>query len=427
VVRFLTNLTLWKKITLLTALGLLLGTWVFSSLGMRAVNQATEAMLQDRLTTAGLVADYIDEALQHAVSELETTAQMVASNPSLANVEASTDQIEATYARLSIYVHSVYLVDGGGQVLWSKPAIPTNGGSGIYQALQGTGSRISGLTSAPVTNTPVVLLAAPIGQPASSGTLVVAIDLAKSSIGGFVQPIRLGKTGYVEVVDQNGTVVARTEPGPKLAPFEKSDHSGRFAALISAGQPTRGVCHTCHDPGQKVEKRDVLAFMPLSQAGWGVVIRQSEDEALAPSYRLRQSLILFGVGLIIVALFFVLITTRDIGSRIRILTAVSRRIAQGNLVSPVAALGKDEVGTLARTLDDMRIKLRTSYAELEQKTKELSSLLSVSEILTSTFDLPKLLDAVVHKAIEVISGVDPPCCFYWTLSRGESYCSALLA
>ena len=216
----------------------------------------------------------------------------------------------------------------------------------------------------------------------------------------------MGQTGYVEIVDQNGIVVARTEPGPKLAPFEQSDHSGRFAALISAGKPTRGVCHTCHEPEQKVARKDVLAFAPLSAASWGVVIRQSEEEALAPTHELRQSLLLFGVGLVTIALLFVIITTRDVGSRIRMLTSASQRIAEGDLTRPVAALGKDEVGILAQTLDDMRTKLKTSYFELEQKTKELSSLLSVSEVLTSTIDLTHLLDAVVAKAVEVIPGAD---------------------
>lgn len=207
-------------------------------------------------------------------------------------------------------------------------------------------------------------------------------------------------------MDQNGIVVARTEPGPKILPFERSDHSGRFAALINTGQPARGVCHTCHEPGQTVERRDVLAFVPLSQARWGVIIRQSEDEALAPARELRQNLLLFGVGLVGVALLFVIVTTRDVGSRIRMLTSASQRIAEGDLISPVTTVGKDEVGILAQTLDDMRMKLKTSYGELEQKTKELSSLLSVSEILTSVFDLPRLLEAVVAKAVELIHGAD---------------------
>ena len=87
---FLTNLTLGKKITLLTTLGLLLGVGVFSSLGMRAVNQATEAMLQDRLTTARLVADYLDEALGRALTELRNTAQMIEADGAKDNLEPQT-------------------------------------------------------------------------------------------------------------------------------------------------------------------------------------------------------------------------------------------------------------------------------------------------------------------------------------------------
>ncbi len=412
--KFLTNLTLGKKITLLTTLGLVFGVGVFSPLGMRAVNQATETMLNDRLTTARLVADYVDEALGRALSELKSTAQMIEIDGAKNNLEPQIEALEATYSRLSIYTHVIYLLNERGQIIWSKPETPLiesadmSSYPSISETIRRGEANVSGLVSAPGTDAPVILLTSPTeeGGQGNKGVLAVAIDLAQSSIGGFVQPIRLGQTGYVEIVDQNGIVVARTEPGDKPAPFEQSDHSGRFAALISAGQPARGVCHTCHEPYQKVEKKDVLAFVPLSEADWGVVIRQSEEEALAPTRELQWGLLLSGIGLVTVALLFVVITTRDIGSRIRMLTTASRRIAEGDLTSRVTTPGNDEVGILAQTFDDMRIKLKTSYNDLEQKTKELSSLLSVSDILTSTFDLPLLLDAVVAKAVEVIPGAD---------------------
>lgn len=410
--RFLTNLTLGKKITLLTTLGLLLGVGIFSSLGMRAVNEATETMLQERLTTARLVADYVDEALGHALDELENTAGKIDSGEK-ENLEKQVTALQDIYSRLSIYTQGVYYFDHAGKLSWSRPVEAAAAGRGIgdYPEIRGLvsegSSGISGMAPAPVTGAPVVFLASRTDESGTGGgVLVVAIDLAKSSIGGFVRPIRLGETGYVEIVDQNGIVVSRTEPGPSLSPFEKSDHSGRFAALISAGEPTRGVCHTCHQAGQRAEKRDVLAFMPLSSNRWGVVIRQAEEEALAPTNALRRNLLLFGVGLATIALAFVAVTTRDIGSRIRALTGASRKIAEGDLVSPVTTPGKDEVGILAQTLDDMRVKLKTSYGDLEQKTAELASLLSVSEILTSASDLPDLLDAVVAKAVEIIAGTD---------------------
>jgi methyl-accepting chemotaxis protein len=111
---------------------------------------------------------------------------------------------------------------------------------------------------------------------------------------------------------------------------------------------------------------------------WGVVVRRPRRKP-GTAYKLRQNLIFYGLGLVSVALLFVFITTRDVGSRIQILTSASRRIANGDLTSPVSTLGRDEVGTLAQTFDDMRSKLKTSYGNLEQRTKELTSLLSVSE------------------------------------------------
>lgn len=412
--KFLTNLTLAKKIVFLTVMGLALGGVVFSGVALRAVNQATETMLQDRLTTAQLVTDYIDEALGRAVFELTAAGRAIDSATDKSQLDLLVAALEDRFSRLSIYTHSIYIVGEDGQIQWSKPQSPARDltelspESGLSELIGRKEVGISGLVSAFQGDAPVVFLSSPTGEghQGSQRTLLVAVDLTQSSIGGFVRPIMLGETGYVELIDQNGMVLARTEPGPKLAPFEKSDHSGRFTELMSAGKPTRGTCHTCHEPAQKVERKDVLAFVPLSQAKWGVVIRQSEEEALAPIRELRQNLLSFGIGLVVIALLFVFVTTRDVGGRLRRLTAASRRMADGDLSSAVTVEGRDEVSILGNSLDDMRLKLKTSYGALEQKTKELASLLSVSEILTSSVDLWALLDAVLAKAVEVIPGTD---------------------
>ncbi len=410
--KLLTNLTLGKRITLLTALGLVLAVTFFGLLGSQAVNQATETMLQDRLTTAQLVADYLDEVLRRALTELTATAQQVRSDGDKADLESRMAALENTFEKLAMHPESIYLVNEWGMITWSSPTVSAGAGtdmslySSVSKTIMEKEASVSALVSLPYAFNPVVLLSAPVRgqQQGTTGALVVAIDLSQSSIGGFVQPIRLGQTGYVEIVDQSGIVVIRTEPGPKLAPFEKSDHSGRFAALIAAGEPTRGLCHTCHEPVQRVERNDVLAFAPLSEARWGVVIRQTEEEALTPVSELRRNLLLFGAGLITVALLFVGITTRDVTSRIRLLTKASERIASGDLTSPTNISQKDELGVLARSFEDMRTKLKSSREELEQRTRELTSLLSVSEILTSLPDLSNL-DAALGSALDKTLGI----------------------
>ncbi len=411
--KFLTSFTLTHKIVLFTTLGVITAVIVFGFTAIKAVNQATEVMLSDRLTTAGLVADYLNETLERAITTLEDTANKIGGNGVSGNLEPKIEALEDTFRLLSIDIHSIYLVNEEGRVMWSKSGDPGITGShltqypDISQAMEEGGSIISGLTLAPTSGTPVVMLISPVREAKNGGksALVVAFDVARSSIGGFIQPIKLGNTGYVEIIDQNGIVVTRTQPGPELAPFEKSDHSERFATLIEAGKPTQGLCHTCHETVSQVERRDVLAFVPLSEARWGVVIRQGEEEALASVRELRQNLLLFGSILILVALSFVVFTTRNVISRIRMLTTASQRIAEGDLTTPIVTLQKDEIGTLAKTFEGMRSKLETSYAELEQRTRELSSLLTVSEILSSlpdSYSLDAALGDALDKTLDIM-------------------------
>lgn len=408
--KLLSGLTLGKKIALMAGIGLLVGMGIFSFLAIRAVSQSVDTMLQDRLTLARLTADYIDDTLSHVLTEVADVASTI--DPNKGDPGQDMDQMEAIASRLSIEVSGIYIARSDGSIAWAKPAVQGYGPisfssySTVKQSLSDGITSVSGLVASPFTGVPVVLLTA-ASPPNAEGTrdaLVVAVDVGKSSIAGLVQPVKLGQTGYVEIVDQNGVVVARTQPGPQPAPFEISDHSGKFAALINAGEVMRGVCHSCHEPGYAVQSRDVLAFAPLSEANWGVVIRQSESEALTPIRELRQNLILAGLGVFIVAAISMTLMTRDVVGRIHMLTSASKRIAQGDLVTPISPVRHDELGVLAHTLDEMRTKLHASYQELAQRTNELSVLLGVSESLAlvpSLAGLENALDQALERTMQI--------------------------
>jgi len=405
----LADLTLGRKITLLTAVGLIVAVGVFGYLGIRAANQATEAMLEDRMATSHLVSDYLDELLGHALEEMERTSQALVNDE---NPQVHIETLETTFSHMEIPISATYLINRNGEIVLSEPPGAADGQINVFfplleQARQSGVPFVSGLTPMPHTDIPVVFLVSPFSDgDAGLGALLVAIDLARSSMGVLIQPIKLGQTGYVEIVDQNGIVVLRTWPGPELVQFERSDHSGRFAELIAAGEPTRGLCHTCHEPVLRVERRDVLAFVPLSQAQWGVVIRQSEEEALAPVYELRRSLVFAAGILVVVVLLFVVVITKDVLGRVKLLTVASNRIARGDLISPIDTVRTDEIGLLGQSLEDMRIRLKASYEDLERRTKELSSLLAMSGILTSAVDLSSLdrtLSNALGKTLEIMN------------------------
>ncbi|MFH1429609.1 MAG: cache domain-containing protein, partial [Candidatus Margulisiibacteriota bacterium] len=201
--KILTNLTLGKKIVLLTMVGLTLGIGVFSFLSIQAVGQATETMLQERLTTAQLVADYTDETLNRAFTELQNTAQKISIEDVNGDIASHIEALEDNYYRLSIHIQGVFIINSQGQVIWSKPKPPTIKNfniqlyPGIRQAIEKGESNISGLVSTLYNNNPNVLIVSPIKESPRGNTevLVVAVDLSQSGISGFVQPIRLGETG----------------------------------------------------------------------------------------------------------------------------------------------------------------------------------------------------------------------------------------
>jgi signal transduction histidine kinase len=404
--KFLNYLSLGKKIYLLLGVGLVVSIGVFSFLATRAVQESTEAMLEDRLTTTRLVASYLDETLRRADAELDSAVNALqGGQPDDVSSRPIAD-LTSDFSRLSLSLCGAYLLDNSGAITrdFFNGTFPAGTAIAVPADMSLTvqDTYISGLTTDPLTDTPVVMFFHPLDG--SAGYLVVEVDISHSSIGSFVRPIQLGETGYVEIVDQNGIVVARTEPGPALSPFEKSDHAGRFAALISADEPTRGLCHTCHEPTQTVEQRDVLAFMPMTVAHWGAVIRQSETEALGPVNNLRRNLVIFGACLTAAAIIVVYVTTRDVLNRLKVLATATRSIAAGKLDDAIAITKHDEVGLLAESFEDMRAKLKTYYGDLEQRTNELAYLLSISDILSQSpgfINFNAALKHVVERTLEI--------------------------
>jgi nitrate/nitrite-specific signal transduction histidine kinase len=126
--------------------------------------------------------------------------------------------------------------------------------------------------------------------------------------------------------------VASSLPGPISHPsVARAATTRSFSELIKEKQATVGTCHRCHETKQELKRRrDVLAFAPLAKATWGVAIRQSEEEALAPTRQLESRLFFLGIMLLAVTSFLLWFLTRAVVKPLRELTAATRRVAAGD-------------------------------------------------------------------------------------------------
>lgn len=401
--------SLQRRISVTVIVGLVLAMGILAYLGLTALDRSTQVRLQERLTIAQLAAEYETQVLTLALNSVVHAAALTAPLSPSGIAPNDLDSMKLTLSQVGLTVVDVFILDRQGLRTWST--LDWDGTWSWNIALEesvnktmATGkASISGVTAIPSIDEPVVLLAAPLGG--SDGVLVAAVDLTNSNITDFIEPLELGETGYAELVDDKGLVVSRTIPGQTLGRFEKSDHPEKFAELIASGKPTVGTCHRCHVKGQQTERRkDVLAFAPLTTPSWGIVVRQSEEEALAPTRDLRQKLLIAGSVMSAITLALIWVATSNVVTRIRSLRTASLRMASGDLSSPITIKGRDELGTLARTMESTRLELKASYEAVEQRTQELSALLAISKTLTAVSDLSEVLDSVLAKVVETVSG-----------------------
>jgi len=427
---FLARISLRTRISLLVILGLLALVGLFGFLGMEALRESVETTLQERLVLGQVAAEHIDRHLEEILGRLEKVA---ASRPVYLqddDLGHEKELLRDAFAQVQAFAHLALLLDDNGVVLWTEPYRPTLIGSNlipqphIRRTLQTGDPSVSGLVTLGATEKPAPYLAIPLrnAEGRTTGLIDVVIEMDHPSIGGFIQSIRVGKTGYVQIVDENGVVIGGTRPEHL---FTKSHHSDLFVPMIRDKQ-TGVARYVVVEEG--TQKREIIAFASLSRASWGLSVEQEEGEALILTHRLQRRLLLAGAISLIVALLLVWLTTRSVLEPVQMLTAAAQRIAAGDLTTAVPPMGEDEIGVLARTFEAMRVKLEVSYEEIEQwtqeledkvehRTRELSALLEITRILASTLDLDAVLDSVVTRAVALLKPAEAGALYLYEESR----------
>ncbi|MBI4283725.1 MAG: GAF domain-containing protein [Chloroflexi bacterium] len=413
---WLNNLTLQRRIGLLVLTGLVVGLGLFSWLGIQSVNESVQRMLDERLTIARVEANHLDETLSYVLAELRDV-DFNNELPLKEKFQAMGDSLRETFAKLGIAAPDIMFIDPDGKVLYVEPEgskiIGTDMSqySAVRKTLEAGQPTISGLVSSPLVEIPVVFASVPVLNEEGKiiGVLTASVNVEQSTNSALKPAITVGETGYTEIVDGNGIVLARTKPGSPPKIFEVSDHPGKFAALISQGKAIVRTCHRCHEAEGTLERRrDVLAFAPLSTASWGVAIRQAEEEALAPTSQLRQRLLFLGLVVIIITFLVVWTMMQGVVKPVRMLTAAAKRVAAGDFKAVTPVNRQDEIGQLGTAFYGMTQELAKSRQELAQsrdelmvRNEELSALNSIAGKVNQSLNLEDVLETAMQKVLEV--------------------------
>ena len=335
----------------------------FGFLALRTIDLSIDVALEDRLRLAQISAASVDELLEHTARQLERTAAFVAAGPT----EEEEGQAAHVYDLLSEFDRIVRLSPEG-RVLWIVPPRADDAGwpftedAAVRAALGRTETSIVAPSRGIPADGLIAILVTPLdGQDRSAGFLAGELRASHADVNLLSLPQNEGSVRS-EIVDAAGYIVARSGDGELERPDE---HVAILASMIASGRPGT----TIHHLGDGADH--LVAFYPFRSRPGGVVVEQTEDAALAIPREMQRTMLVYGIGALLIASAAAWLHANSVVRPIRRLTGDAARMASGDLESPIAVSRDDEIGELARRFDEMRVKLKASLEESARWAEEL--------------------------------------------------------
>jgi len=383
---------------------------IFAYFGVKATNESTEQTLAERLILTEQIAFNVDNAIEQVFRQLSPALSGGVQTRD-ANIFSQPERyLSEVRQRLPVSVHYVALLDEGGEVIRTDPVIPQLVGCDfsalpfMAPVLGGDGPNVSNIVNDGCFGEYVAFVAAPVAIPdRPRRSVVAALDIGLGDLLSMIDISKIGQTSRIEIVDGVGIVLAASDEAQIL---QESDHGGVFAEMIEEQRSGVSACHNCHETTLEVElEDDIITIAPLSQAAWGVVIRQARDEALAHTLQLQRILMVFGMIAVAIVGLAVWFITRNITVPLNRLTAAADEIARGDLDRPLEIPGRDEISVLARSFEAMRQRLKDSIERIQHRTEELEGLNTISLALSQSLNPSTILDGALQRIMEV-TGVE---------------------
>ncbi len=397
----------------LSALVLLLS----SSLQIALSIQAQQAEIEGRqLLIARDAGRSVSNFIQGKFSAMEIAVEF--SNPITASPQSRTTILEGMLGLDPAFKQFV-LLDGRGkqlsfvsrvsQTLSSEFNAQVN--DNVLSKTSGGQQYISPVYIDDITSEPLIALAIPIKSVLGDyqGTLVTEVNL--KFIWDLVDQIRVGETGYVYVVDDQGNLIAYRDTSLVLQGKNVTEIAGvsEFVRNPSgSADTTAGVQSYTGLSGTTV----VGTYVPLGSPQWAVVIELPSREAYQDvvTLGLRSLALIFIIGIVAsLAGFF---GARRTSAPLIELSNVAAEVAKGNLGAQAREIGPAELVQLASSFNNMTSQLRDSISNLEKRVKDrtadlenanaknerraaqFEAIAQVSRTITSTQDLNTLLPQI---------------------------------
>jgi nitrate/nitrite-specific signal transduction histidine kinase len=401
-------MSLRKRIMLLAAIGMIVATAPMGVISVVMLRTATDRILAERLALGRIAAEHISEELSEGWEQLDRLSNRVALLWRTGKVDAVRVAYDDVAPQMELFSGGIFLTDSTGAVIVYAPAqsllrLSLVGSlSSVEKTLAEGRSGISEPIRTP-SGVSVMVFTVPVRRASGMPIGVVGgiVNLDDSILRSAIKGLAVGNSGHAAIVNETGTVLASTDPTEQ---FTRGEHPAFFARGIAGGRAFVGPAAETHGDSGGREEMHIMTFAPLTGAPWGLGVGQNEEETFGPVRRLRDRIILFGVGVLVAALLVAWLDTGAVAAPLRLLKEGAERIAGGDLGREIEVRRADELGALARSFEMMRVQLLNSLEEIRRRARASQSLYEVGTEVLSLQDRDAVLQSVAARAVSLLQG-----------------------
>ncbi|MFH0790767.1 MAG: cache domain-containing protein [Candidatus Omnitrophota bacterium] len=195
---------------------------------------------------------------------------------------------------------------------------------------------------------------------------VVAGQINMQKIWEITDRVKLGKTGFVFLVNQGGDIIAYPDKKNIFDKFPSSLVLNRMSEsqFGSVNYRSRGGEHICGFVRLK-------GYMDYKGKHWRAGLIQDSREAFAVIRTTQVTLFSTAFGFFVIIILVSIGLTGDIVRPVRALVAGTQKVAEGDLNYQIKVLSEDEIGELAGAFNLMAKELKKSMEKIENYSRIL--------------------------------------------------------
>lgn len=194
-----------------------------------------------------------------------------------------------------------------------------------------------------------------------------------NSIFDIVNKVRIGKSGYAYLYDENGASI-----------FAPSKYVPKFS--IKSGQSNAATININHNGVKFISAYYPIKKYTSQKNRWYLVVEEPYKEAFTVTSNLRNYTILL-IFISVIALFVLAVITSEIITKpIKKLVAETQNIVEGNILHNIKVESKDEIGSLAHSFNALLNSLKSMMQQVLDISGEAASLEEVRQYADRFFE-----------------------------------------